>query len=111
MIRVLLIPSSDYLGHPFPQRHNQIFERIHDGKNFEVHVARFHIYDKARLSSKCIIHDMPLEFKTESSLSREEAINYIMREVLQNVKATFKPEKYQEMKRYTKEKLGIKLPD
>jgi len=67
MIRILLIPSSDYLGHPFPQRHNQIFERIHDGKDFEVHVVRFHIYDKARLSSKCIIHDMPLEFKTEST--------------------------------------------
>jgi hypothetical protein len=31
-VRVLLIPSSDYLGHPFPQRHNQIFERLHDGK-------------------------------------------------------------------------------
>ena len=67
MIRILLIPSSDYLGHPFPQRHNQIFERIHNGRDFEVHVVRFNIFDKARLSSKCIIHDMPLEFKTEST--------------------------------------------
>lgn len=67
MIRVLLIPSSDYLGHPFPQRHNQIFERINDGKDFEVHVIRFHIFDKTKLSSKCIIHDMPIEFKTEST--------------------------------------------
>jgi glycosyltransferase involved in cell wall biosynthesis len=62
MIRILLIPSSDYLGHPFPQRHNQIFERIHDGKNFEVHVVRFNIFGSAKLSSKCIIHEFPLEF-------------------------------------------------
>jgi hypothetical protein len=64
MIRVLLIPSSDYLGHPFPQRHNQIFERLHDGRNFEVHVVRFNIFGKTRLSSKCVIHNFPLEFNT-----------------------------------------------
>jgi glycosyltransferase involved in cell wall biosynthesis len=64
MIRLLLIPSSDYLGHPFPQRHNQIFERIHDCRDFEVHVVRFNMFGKARLSSKCIIHDFPLEFNT-----------------------------------------------
>ena len=67
MIRVLLIPSSDYLGHPFPQRHNQIFERIHDGKNFEVHVVRFNIFGKAKLSSKCIVHEFPLEFNTRKT--------------------------------------------
>ncbi|MEM3694089.1 MAG: glycosyltransferase [Candidatus Bathyarchaeia archaeon] len=67
MIRVLLIPSSDYLGHPFPQRHNQIFERVHDGKEFEVHVLRFNIFGKARLSSRCILHEFPLEFRTEST--------------------------------------------
>ncbi|MEM0235469.1 glycosyltransferase [Thermofilum sp.] len=87
MIRILLIPSSDYLGHPFPQRHNQIFERINDGKNFEVHVVRFHIYDKARLSSKCIIHDMPLEFKTESTplYYLSNAVSHV-REILRIIK-------------------------
>ena len=64
MIRILLIPSSDYLGHPFPQRHNQIFERIHDGRDFEVHVIRFNMFGKAKLSSKCVIQDFPLEFNT-----------------------------------------------
>lgn len=63
MIRVLLIPSSDYLGHPFPQRHNHIFERMHDGKEFEVHVVRFTLFDKKRLRSKCIIHELPMELK------------------------------------------------
>lgn len=58
MIRVLLVPSSDYLGHPFPQRHNQIFERLHDGKNFEVHVARFTLFHEQRLKTKTIIHEL-----------------------------------------------------
>lgn len=58
MIRVLLIPSSDYLGHPFPQRHNQIFERLHDGKNFEVHVVRFRLFDKPKLRTNLVIHEL-----------------------------------------------------
>jgi len=62
-IRVLLIPSSDYLGHPFPQRHNHLFERIHDGKEFEVHVIRFNIFGKPKLSTRCIVHEIPLELR------------------------------------------------
>jgi len=38
MIRVVRVPGSDYLGHPFPQRHNQLFEGLHDAKSFETHV-------------------------------------------------------------------------
>ena len=67
MIRVLLIPSSDYLGHPFPQRHNHLFERLHDEKEFEVHVIRFNIFKKARLKTKCIIHEIPFEIKIQST--------------------------------------------
>ena len=63
MIRILLIPSSDYLGHPFPQRHNHLFERLHNFKDIEVHVLRFNIFDRTRLKSKCIIHEIPLEFR------------------------------------------------
>jgi len=58
MIRVLLVPSSDYLGHPFPQRHNQLFERLHDGKSFEVHVVRFRLFDETRLKTHLMIHDL-----------------------------------------------------
>lgn len=58
MIRILLVPSSDYLGHPFPQRHNQIFERLHDGENFEVHVARFKLFSKPKLKTKLVIHEL-----------------------------------------------------
>jgi glycosyltransferase involved in cell wall biosynthesis len=67
MIRILLIPSSDYLGHPFPQRHNQIFERIHDGKDFEVHVVRFNMCGRAKLPSKCVVHEFPLEFSVSKA--------------------------------------------
>jgi glycosyltransferase involved in cell wall biosynthesis len=58
MIRILLVPSSDYLGHPFPQRHNQIFERLHDGKNFEVHVVRFRLFEKQKLETRLIVHEL-----------------------------------------------------
>lgn len=89
MIRVLLIPSSDYLGHPFPQRHNQIFERIHDGKDFEVHVIRFRIFDKAKLSSRCVIHDAPLEFRTKNTplplYYLSNAVNHV-KEILKIIK-------------------------
>lgn len=58
MIKVLLVPSSDYLGHPFPQRHNQIFERLHDGKYFEVHVVRFRLFDKPKLKTGLVVHEL-----------------------------------------------------
>jgi glycosyltransferase involved in cell wall biosynthesis len=62
-VRVLLIPSSDYLGHPFPQRHNHLFERVHDGREFEVHVVRFDIFGKPKLATRCIVHEIPLELR------------------------------------------------
>jgi len=62
-LRVLVIPSSDYLGHPFPQRHNHLFERVHDGRDFEVHVIRFNIFGKPRLNSRCVVHEIPLELR------------------------------------------------
>jgi len=88
MIRILLIPSSDYLGHPFPQRHNHLFERIHDGKEFEVHVIRFNIFEKPRLTSKCIIHEIPLELKIHSTpfYYLSNAVTYT-NEILRIVKA------------------------
>jgi glycosyltransferase involved in cell wall biosynthesis len=71
-LRVLVIPSSDYLGHPFPQRHNHLFERIHVGREFEVHVIRFNIFGKPRLNSRCVIHEIPLELRI-----RKTALYYL----------------------------------
>jgi hypothetical protein len=58
MIKVLLVPSSDYLGHPFPQRHNQIFERLNEYEDFEVHVVRFHLFGQVRLNTNLIMHEV-----------------------------------------------------
>jgi len=58
MTKVLLVPSSDYVGHPFPQRHNQIFERLHDDKEFEVHVLNFNLFNFKKLESKVILHEL-----------------------------------------------------
>jgi glycosyltransferase involved in cell wall biosynthesis len=52
------VPSSDYIGHPFPQRHNQIFERLNNLPDFEVHVARYRLFKNNTLSSKLIMHDL-----------------------------------------------------
>jgi glycosyltransferase involved in cell wall biosynthesis len=71
-LRVLVIPSSDYLGHPFPQRHNHLFERVHYGREFEVHVIRFNIFGKPRLNSRCVIHEIPLELRI-----RKTALYYL----------------------------------
>lgn len=58
MIKILVIPSGDYLGHPYPQRQNQIFERLHDRKNFEVHIASFKLFSKPRLNTRLIMHEL-----------------------------------------------------
>jgi glycosyltransferase involved in cell wall biosynthesis len=58
MLNILLVPSSDYIGHPFPQRHNQIFERL-DERKFQVHVARFKLFPSSRLKTKAIVHELP----------------------------------------------------
>jgi len=58
MIKVLLVPSSDYVGHPFPQRHNQLFDRMNNEKNFEVHAIRFRLFDRPKLETKLILHEL-----------------------------------------------------
>ena len=64
MNRVLLVPSSDYVGHPFPQRHNHIFERISSNGSFEVHVIRFSLFGGRHLATSCSVHEpWALEFK------------------------------------------------
>ena len=75
MIRVLLVPSSDYLGHPFPQRHNQIFERLNDDENFEVHVVRFNLFKEPKLKTRLIVHE--LEDKRTSHAALYYLINAI----------------------------------
>jgi len=58
MKRVLLVPSSDFLGYPFPHRHDQMFERLCDGEGFEVHVVRFRLFDRSELSTSVVVHEL-----------------------------------------------------
>lgn len=58
MNRILLVPSSDYIGHPFPQRHNQIFDRLHDGKDFEVHLVRFKLFERPKMRTNLVVHEL-----------------------------------------------------
>ncbi len=58
MINVLFVPTSDYLGHPFPQRHNQIFERIQSLGEFDVHVVRFNLFGEVKRESITNVHKL-----------------------------------------------------
>jgi len=53
-LNILLIPTTDWLGHPIPSRLHQIFEKIAE-KNV-VHVLRFGLYPKNVRESKGVIH-------------------------------------------------------
>ena len=55
-MNILLIPTTDWLGHPFPSRLNHIFEKIAE-KN-TVHVLRFAFYPKHNLRTKTVVHEI-----------------------------------------------------
>lgn len=40
--------------------HNQTFERLHDGKHFEVHVVRFRLFEgeEEKLSTRLCVHEL-----------------------------------------------------
>jgi len=56
MPSVLLVPTSDYLGHPFLQRNNHIFDRIN--RFYDVHVVRFTLFPTKQLTSSVEIHQL-----------------------------------------------------
>jgi len=78
-IRVLLIPSSDYIGHPFPQRYNHIFERLHR-EGIEVHVIRFSL-SPPRLRTSTILH----KIKNEIKVLRNIPLYYLANIVQHNI--------------------------
>lgn len=56
VLRILIVPTTDWVGHPFPSRLHHIFEKIAE-KN-EVHVLRFRFYSESKLTTKAIVHEM-----------------------------------------------------
>lgn len=75
MISVLLIPSSDYFGHPFPQRHNHLFERLNKIDDFDVHILSLNIFGEHRLNTSCTIHEMPNETRVGSNTAGYYLLN------------------------------------
>jgi phosphatidylinositol alpha-1,6-mannosyltransferase len=51
-----VVPTSDWLGHPFPSRLHHIFERMTE--HHEVHVLRFGFYPEKRLKTKAFVHEI-----------------------------------------------------
>jgi glycosyltransferase involved in cell wall biosynthesis len=60
-LKILVVPTSDWLGHPYPSRHTHIFERI--AQHDEVHVLRFRFYRDKKLETNIIVHEMD-DFRT-----------------------------------------------
>jgi len=54
-LKILVVPTSDWLGHPFPSRLHHIFEKI--AQHNEVHVLRFPFYPTAKLETSLIVHE------------------------------------------------------
>ena len=60
-MKILIIPTTDWLGHPFPSRLHHIFEKI--AERNEVHVLRFPFYPVMKLETNLIVHE-PNDVKT-----------------------------------------------
>lgn len=65
-LKILVVPTSDWLGHPFPSRLHHIFEKI--AERNEVHVLRFPFYPTKKLETNLVVHE-PDNFKTNSLAS------------------------------------------
>lgn len=54
-LKILVVPTSDWLGHPFPSRLHHIFEKI--AEHNEVHVLRFPFYPREKLKTNLVVHE------------------------------------------------------
>ena len=54
-MKILIIPTTDWLGHPFPSRLHHIFEKI--AERNEVHVLRFPFYPTKKLKTNLVVHE------------------------------------------------------
>jgi len=55
-LRILVVPTSDWIGHPTPSRLHHIFEKL--AERNEVHVLRFRLYSERKLTTKTIVHEV-----------------------------------------------------
>jgi glycosyltransferase involved in cell wall biosynthesis len=55
-LRILVIHTSDWLGHPVPSRLHRIFELL--AEHDDVYVPRFNIYSEIRRNTKAIVYEI-----------------------------------------------------
>lgn len=55
-MRILLIPTSDWLGHPIPSRLHFVFDKV--ATRNDVHVLRFAFYPNVRLKTTLKVHEI-----------------------------------------------------
>lgn len=55
-MRILIIPTTDWVGHPFPSRLHHVFERI--SQRHEVHVLRFAFSAEKKLKTRALLHEI-----------------------------------------------------
>ncbi len=55
-LRILVIPTTDWIGHPVPNRLNFIFDRL--SKRHEIDVCYFNMYDEYKRDTECNLIDM-----------------------------------------------------
>jgi glycosyltransferase involved in cell wall biosynthesis len=55
-LNILVIPTTDWIGHPIPTRLHHIFERI--AKRHTVHVLNFRLYCAKALETNVILHEI-----------------------------------------------------
>jgi phosphatidylinositol alpha-1,6-mannosyltransferase len=54
-MRILLVSTQDYIHHPIPSRHHNIFEEL--AKRHEVHVPHFHVSRGKERETRLIVHE------------------------------------------------------
>lgn len=64
-MKILLVSSQDYIHHPIPSRHHNIFEEL--AKRHEIHVAHFHV-SRGRTRETRLIVENATKFPSQSPL-------------------------------------------
>ncbi len=84
-MKLLVVPTTDWVGHPVLERQHHIFEYM--AQKHEVHVLRFKYYEKRNLNTATIVHetnekmtDSLALFYTINATTHKHAIQHIVKE-------------------------------
>ena len=84
-MKILVIPTTDWIGHPVVERQHQIFECL--TVDHDVHVLRFKYCNEHKLNTKTTVHEINdsienslVKYYLVNSIKHREAIKRIVRE-------------------------------